>query len=52
MSAAAPSSYTIPGKINKHKCKVCGIEFNGIDELRVHNVLEHSRNAHAPAGVS
>ena len=50
MYAASPS-HTKTEKIGRHRCKLCGIDFDTTEELSTRNGLEHSGNAHSPAGV-
>ena len=38
-------------KLGQHRCMLCGIDFGSAEELATHNRLEHSGDAHSPAGV-
>jgi uncharacterized Zn-finger protein len=46
------SPYTKAEEKHKHRCNACGIEFESAEQLSTHNRLEHSSNAHSPAGIA
>jgi len=47
---AAPP-HTKNEKKQQHRCKLCWIDIDGAEQLRTHNRLEHSGDAHSPVGV-
>ena len=48
---ATSPSHTKTEKTGQHRCKICGICFNSIEELSAHSRLEHGTSAQSPAGV-
>jgi len=46
-AASPPNTKT---QKHKHRCKLCGIDFDNAEELNTHDRLEHSGNAYSPAG--
>jgi hypothetical protein len=38
-------------KIGRHIWMLCGIDFGSAEELVTHKSIEHSGDAHSPAGV-
>lgn len=35
----------------RHRCNICGIEFDTIEALNAHKRMEHSETSHLPAGI-